>query len=243
MRAHQIMTRTVVTVGPDTSVLEAAKKMLDQNISGLPVVDNAGQLVGIISEGDLLRRSETGTQRKRGGWLRFLVGPGKAAEDFVHERGRKVREVMTGEPVTVPDDASLDQVVDVMEKKSIKRVPVMHEGRMVGIITRSNLVRAYSALAREIPDPTADDDHTRTRIINQIEQNDWRPLNLQVTAHNGVVHLYGVITDFRSRDACIVAAENVAGVKEVHDHLCWVDTYSGMYLQSNEDEVAKGTVA
>jgi CBS domain-containing protein len=218
--------------------MEAAKKMLDQNISGLPVVDDAGQLVGIISEGDLLRRPEIGTQRRRARWLHFLTGPGKSAADFVHEHGRKVREVMSREPFTVSEDASLDQIVDVMEKNNIKRLPVMHAGRVVGIVTRSNLVRALAALAREVPDPTADDDHIRMRIVRQIEQNDWRPLSLQVTVRNGAVHLYGVITDYRSRDAAIVAAENVAGVGSVHDHLCWIEPYSGAYLLSEEDEAA-----
>jgi len=236
MRAHQIMTRDVVTVSLNTPIVDAASRMLENHISGLPVVNDAGKLVGIVSDGDFVRRSEIGTQRKRAGWLQFLVGPGKTAAEFVHERGRKVAEVMTPEPVTASEDATLEQLVELMEKHNIKRLPIMRGDRIVGIVTRTNLLRAVANLAREIPDPTADDDHIRDRVVRAIEQHDWRPLGLQVTVRNGVVHLHGVITDYRFRDAAIVAAENVSGVKEVHDHLCWVDLYSGMYLNSQEDD-------
>ena len=106
MRAHQIMTRKVISVKPDTSIADAANRMLKQHISGLPVVSETGKLVGIVSEGDFIRRAEIGTQRKRGRWLRILVGPGRAATDFVHEQGRKVSEIMTPEPLTVPEDRS-----------------------------------------------------------------------------------------------------------------------------------------
>ncbi|HEX7566019.1 MAG TPA: CBS domain-containing protein, partial [Bradyrhizobium sp.] len=111
MRAHQIMTRQVITVGPETPVVEAANKMLNHHISGLPVVDVTGKLIGIISEGDFIRRAEIGTQRERGRWLRLLVGPGRIASDFVHERGRKVGEIMTPNPVTITEDTSLEEIV------------------------------------------------------------------------------------------------------------------------------------
>ena len=240
MRAHHIMTRQVITVGPDTMIVEAARTMLQNHISGLPVVDDSGKLVGIVSEGDFIRRAEIGTQRKHGRWLKFLLGLGSAAGDFVREQGRKVGEVMTQEPFTVTEDTSLEDIVDLMEKNNVKRLPVMRGDRIVGIVTRSSLLQAVADLAREVPDPTADDDHIRDRIIAKIEKNDWMPFGLNVIVHNGVVHLNGVITEERSRKATIVAAENVTGVKEVHDHLCWVEPMSGMYLNSAEDEkVAK----
>jgi CBS domain-containing protein len=240
MRAHQIMSRDVITVSPETSVVDAVNTMLEKQISGLPVVDGVGKLVGILSEGDFLRRGEIGTQRKRTRWLQFLAGPGKAAAEFVHERGRRVEEVMTRDPITATEDTALEQLVQLMEKHNIKRLPIMHDGRLVGIVTRTNLLRAVASFAREIPDPTADDDHIRKRVTRAIEQNDWRPLGLQVTVRDGVVHLHGMVTDYRWRDAAIVAAENVSGVKQVHDHLCWVDLYSGMYLNSAEDEKRVG---
>ncbi len=240
MRAHQIMTRSVITIAPDATILEAAKTMLQHHVSGLPVVDAAGTLVGVVSEGDFIRRSEIGTQRKRGRWLKFLLGTGAAATDYVHEHGRRVSEVMTADPVTVAEDATLEQIVTSMETNGVKRLPVMRGAELVGIVTRANLLQAVASLAREIPDPTADDDHIRSRVIAAIEKNDWSPFGLNVIVRDGIVHLSGVITDEGSRRAAVVAAENVAGVNKVHDHLCWVDTMSGMYLESPEDvEMAK----
>ena len=240
MRAHQIMTRSVITTSPDTTILEAAITMLQHHVSGLPVVDAAGKLVGVVSEGDFIRRSEIGTQRKRGRWLKFLLGAGVAATDYVREHGRKVSEVMTTDPITVVEDATLEQIVTSMETNGVKRLPVMHGGKLVGIVSRANLLQAVASLAREIPDPTADDDHIRSRVIAAIEKNDWSPFGLNVVVRDGIVHLSGVITDESSRQATMVAAANVAGVRKVHDHLCWVDTMSGMYLESAEDvEMAK----
>jgi CBS domain-containing protein len=236
MRAHQIMTRKVIAVAAGASIVEAANTMLQNHISGLPVIDEAGKLIGIISQGDFIRRAEIGTQRKRGRWLKFLLGPGKVASDFVHERGRKVGEIMTLDPLTVTEDATLEDIVQLMERHNVKRLPVMREGQLVGIVTRSNLLQAVAELAREIPDPTADDDHIRNRVITSIEKADWGPFGLGVIVRNGNVHLSGVITNERSRQAAIVAAENVSGVKKVHDHLCWVDPMSGAYLNSQEDE-------
>ncbi|SHG80343.1 CBS domain-containing protein [Bradyrhizobium erythrophlei] len=236
MRAHQIMTRQVITVATGAPIVEAANTMLQNHISGLPVVDKAGKLVGIVSQGDFIRRAEIGTQRKRGRWLKLLLGPGKVASDFVHERGRKVGEIMTLDPCTVTEDATLEDVVQLMEQKNVKRLPVLRGDQLVGIVTRSNLLQAVAGLARDIPDPTADDDHIRNHIITSIEKTDWGPFGLGVIVRNGNVHLSGVITNERSRQAAIVAVENVSGVRKVHDHLCWVEPMSGMYLNSQEDE-------
>jgi CBS domain-containing protein len=235
MRAHQIMTRHVITVTPGTSIVEAAKLMLDNHLSGLPVVDGGGKLIGIVSEGDFLRRSEIGTQRKRPRWLQFFVGPNRAAAEFVHASGRKVEEVMTRDPFVVTEETTLEEIVRLMEKNRVKRLPVMRNERLVGIVTRANLLQAVASMARDVPDPTADDDHIRERIISAISNTDWRPIGLQVTVRNGVVHLHGIVVNPGSRQAAIVAAENISGVKEVHDHLCFVDTYSGFYVESSED--------
>lgn len=238
MRAHQIMTRSVITIAPDATILEAAQTMLQHHVSGLPVVDAAGKLLGIVSEGDFIRRGEIGTPRKRGRWLKVLLGD--SAVDYVREHGRRVSDVMTSDPVTVTEDATLEQIVDAMETNGVKRLPVMKDGRLVGLVSRANLMQAVASLAREIPDPTADDDHIRSRVIAAIDKNDWSPFGLNVIVRDGIVHLSGMITDERSRQASVVAAQNVTGVIKVHDHLCWVDTMSGMYLKSPEDvEMAK----
>ena len=240
MRAHQIMTRSVITVTPDDTILAAAKLMLERHVSGLPVVDTAGKLVGIVSEGDFIRRSEIGTQKKRGRWLKFLLGAGEAATEYVHEHGKKISEVMTRDPITITEDTPLDEIVTSMETNGVKRLPVMNGTKLVGIVSRANLLQAVAGLARDIPDPTADDDHIRSRVMAAVDKNDWSPFGLNVIVRDGIVHLSGVITEERSRQAAIVAAENVAGVTKVHDHLCWVDTMSGMYLESPEDtEMAK----
>jgi CBS domain-containing protein len=236
MRAHQIMTRPVITVTPETTIVEAANTMLHKHVSGLPVVDATGKLVGIVSEGDFIRRSEIGTQRKRGRWLRFILGPGKSASDFVHEHGRKISEVMTRSPLTISEDTALEEIVELMEKNNVKRLPVIRADKIVGIVSRANLLQAVASLAREVADPTADDDHIRNRVIDAMEKNDWCPFGLSVIVKDGIVHLSGVITEERSRQAAVVAAETVEGVKKVHDHLCWVDTMSGMYLNSPEDD-------
>jgi CBS domain-containing protein len=239
MRAHQIMTRPVITVTPETTILEAAKTMLRRHVSGLPVVDATGTLVGIVSEGDFIHRGEIGTQRQRGWFMRFILGPGHAATDFVREHGGKIAEIMTVNPLTIAEDTPLEKIVELMEKHHVKRLPVTRGDELVGIVSRANLLQAVASLARQVPDPTADDDHIRNRIINTLEKNDWCPFGLSVIVRDGIVHLSGVITEERSRQAAIVAAESVAGVKKVHDHLCWVDTMSGMYLNSPEDEGLK----
>ena len=219
MRAHQIMTRQVITVGPETPVVEAANKMLNHHISGLPVVDVTGQLIGIISEGDFIRRAEIGTQRERGRWLRLLVGPGRIASDFVHERGRKVGEIMTPNPVTITEDTSLEEIVRTIEQRNVKRLPVVRRDQLVGIVTRSNLLQVVADFARDVPDPTPDDDHIRSSIRAAIENADWVPSRFNVIVRDGIAHLSGIITDERCRRAAIVAAENVPGVKQVHDEL------------------------
>jgi CBS domain-containing protein len=223
MRAHQLMTRKVISVAPETTIVDAARLMLKNHVSGLPVVDDEGALVGIVSEGDFLRRSEIGTPRKRGRLLKFLFGWGIGADDYIHEHGRRVSEIMTPSPKTVGEQATLADVVALMERNNVKRVPVVRDGKLVGIVSRSNLLGAVAALARDIPEPAPDDEHIRKRIVDEIEKYDWCPIGLSVTVHGGVVHLHGVVTDDRSRQAAIVAAENVHGVARVRDHLQWKD--------------------
>lgn len=237
MRAHQIMTRQVTTVRADTPIRDAAGLMLRQRISGLPVVDENNRLVGIVSEGDFIRRSEIGTESPYIGWLDFLWGPGKAAVDFAKENGRKVGDIMTGgELLTVTEESPLDQLVLLMEHHNIKRLPVMRGSTLVGIVTRTDLLRAVAALARDIPDPTADDDHIRSHVLSSIQKYEWRPVQLGVTVRDGIVHLSGMVMDERYRQAAIVAAENVPGVRLVHDHLYSFDATSGLSFRSPEDE-------
>lgn len=145
---------------------------------------------------------------------------GQIASDFVHERGRTVGEIMTLDPVTIAEDTSLQEIVRVIERHNIKRLPVVCRDQLVGIVTRSNLLQAVADLARDVSDPTADDDHIRSSIREAIENTDWSPSRFNVIVRDGIVTLSGIITVERCRQAAIVAAENVPGVKQVHDELC-----------------------
>ncbi len=226
MRAHQIMTAHVITVRAETTVAEAIDIMLRHHISGLPVVDAAGKLIGIVSEGDFIRRAETGTQRKRGRWLSFLAGSRRLAADFVREHGRKVGDIMTPNPRTVTEGTPLDEVVRIMETNGIKRVPVMRGESMVGILTRSDFLPAIANLAH-VPGPSADDDHIRSDVTAALRQVPWRPCPLNVAVRDGIVSLSGVVANESARKAAIVAAENAAGVRIVHDYLSLAPVYPG----------------
>jgi CBS domain-containing protein len=237
MQVRDVMTHNVISVAPDQSVLEAAQKMLQNHISGLPVIDADSKLVGIVTEGDFLRRGEIGTQRQRPRWLEFLVGPGRLASEYVHASGRKIEEVMTAEPYTVTEDDSLQAVVDLMERHRVKRLPVLRAGRVVGIVSRANVMNACIEFAH-YPAGAADDATTRERILAALAEVPWAA-NVAVKVRDGVCELSGIITDERERKACIVAVENVGGVKAVHDHLVWVEPMSGIALPSAEDEAAE----
>lgn len=220
MRAHHIMTQQVITVGADAPIVEAVNTMLQHHISGLPVVDAAGGLVGIISEGDFIRRAEIGTERKAGRWLRFLAGADKIAADFVHAHGRKVGEIMTPDPVTITEDTPLDRIAQLMESKGVKRLPVVRGDRLVGMVTRSDFLIPVAELARNIPNLSADDEHIRSAVSTEIGQAAWRPCKLKVSVRNGNVTLSGVVDSDKARQAAIVATENIPGVRKVIDELC-----------------------
>jgi CBS domain-containing protein len=239
MKAKDIMTSPVVTVEPDVAVLQAVRIMLQRRMSGLPVVDKEGGLVGIITEGDFLRRAETGTQRRRPRWLEFLVGPGRLAQEYAHSHGRKVSEIMTPDPITVEEDAPLDDVVKLMEKRQIKRVPVVRGNNVIGIVSRANLLHALASVARETKPAERDDEAIRVLLLAELAKEPWAPVTLiNPVVRDGVVELWGTITDEQQRPALVIAAENVPGVKAVHDRLAWVDATSGMVLYPPEEEAA-----
>ena len=239
MQVRDVMTRNVISVKADESILSAARLMLQNRISGLPVLDASGALVGIVTEGDFLRRGELGTTKRRPRWVEFLLGPGKLAEEYVHQSGRKVFDVMTRDPRTVSEDDTLETVVAQMERHRVKRLPVVRQGKLVGIISRANLLHALASLAREAPASSGGDAAIRDRILEALAKQHWA-LAVNVVVKNGIAELWGTIMDERERQACIVAVENVPGVKQVHDHLVWVEPMSGMAFPSAEDE-ARGS--
>ncbi len=238
MKAADVMTRNLVSVKPEATVLQAARLMLQQHISGLPVIDADGRLVGILSEGDFLRRRETATEKRRSRWLEFLMGPGKIASEYTHSHGNKVAEVMTTDVQTVEEDAPLEAIVELMERRRIKRVPVVRGGEVVGIVTRSNLMHAMVSLARSTPKVAQTDAAIREQLLSEMTKQKWAPIAmLNVVVHEGIVELWGVIVDERQREALTVAAENTAGVKAVKDHLVWVEPTSGMVIEPADPAV------
>jgi CBS domain-containing protein len=226
MKAREIMTMEVVSVSPDASIMEAVRLMLQNRISGLPVVDRQGMLVGVVTEGDFLRRAETGTQRKRARWIEFFMGPAQSADDYVRTHGRKVADVMTSTPIAITEDTRLDDVVSLMEQRSVKRLPVVQQGRVVGIVSRANLLHALASVVGELPASATTDVTIREQIMSEFSNKAWSPRDFNVMVRDGVVELWGDILDERERQAAKVAVENVAGVKAVKDHLVWVEPMS-----------------
>lgn len=231
MKAKDVMTTDVLTVTEDTSVLAAIRLMLLRRISGLPVVNASSALIGMVTEGDLLRRVELGTERRRARWIEFLAGPGRQADEYAHAHGRKVRDVMTREVHTVPEHATLNDALDSMERYRVKRVPVMRGHKMIGLITRSNLLRAIAGLARATRPTTAFDTTIRDSLLAELRRQPWAPTaSIDVMVSDGVVTYSGAILDDRQRDALRVAAENIPGVKKVEDQLVWIEPMSGTVI-------------
>lgn len=219
MNAAEVMTTALVTVGPETPLVEAVQLMLKERISGLPVVDGAGQLLGILSEGDLLRRHEIGTERYAPRWIELYRKPALAGE-YARAHGRKVGDVMSPRVDCIDPDASLSELVDLMEQRQINRVPVVRDGRLLGMVSRSDLLRAFVSAAAAPTPTTVDDETIRTGIEAELSGKAWHvPAGVRIAVSQGVVELQGSIPDERYRAALRVAAENVPGVVSVVDRL------------------------
>ncbi|MBY5392237.1 CBS domain-containing protein [Rhizobium leguminosarum] len=240
MLVQTIMTSPPITVTASCSVAEAAKRMLDNKISGLPVVDANGALVGIVSDGDFLRRSELNTERKRSWLLEWLTSPGKIADEYVRAHGRRVEEVMTAPVSAIAPTASISDAVRLMERRDIKRLPVVTDGRLVGIVARSDLLRALSQ-ALPAAAVSASDAQIQAAIDTELARQSWSRngfIHCRVT--NGVAELSGTIFDERERLAAKVAVENVPGVTSIKDQLVWVDPYYGVAIPPPETEARQG---
>ena len=225
MHAGDVMTTDVITVAPEASVQDLAALLANHGISGVPVVDSANDLVGIVSEGDLLQRTETGTerrtQRRRARWFDiFFASDRDAARDYVRSHGRTVRDLMTRDVITVTEAAELHEVADLLETKRVKRVPVVRDGKVIGIVSRANLVRALAAI--KIPpaiDTDADDRAIRDKLLAELEGKEWvRSADLVV--QDNVVHIWSFSDQPEEvRKALRVAAENMPGVRGVDMHI------------------------
>ena len=221
MKAADVMVRDVVTVHPETDVDDAVKLLVERDISALPVVDQADNLVGIISEADLLHRAELGTEKHRSWIVESLTAASALAADFAKAHGKKVGEIMTTGVVTGTEDDSLGDIAALLERHRIKRVPIVRDGRVVGIVSRSNLIQALAS-APGTGEASGDADrHIRDELIQRLEtEHDWTDFGARnVTVHNGVVHLWGLITSDQERRALTALAEGVPGVSRVCDEM------------------------
>lgn len=236
MIVADVMTRNVISVAPDDTVEKAARTMLERGISGLLVVDAAGELAGVVTEGDLLRRDELGTVRHRPWWLRMLLSPGRQAADFTRAHGRRVKDVMTQDVITVSADAPLEEVVEAMERHRIKRVPVTENNRVIGVVSRSDLMRALVVAERHDRPVATDDRSIRALILDALDKQSWTPMTtLNVTVADRVVDLWGTITNDEERRAICILAENTPGVQQVNDHMVFVEPYSGTVIDGPAD--------
>jgi CBS domain-containing protein len=234
MNATDLMTRSVVSIRPDASVLDAARLMLYHKVSGLPVVEAGGTLVGIITEGDFMRRAEIGAERRRPPWIEFFTPPGRLAEEYVHASGRKVHEVMSTELHTVTEEAPLPEIARLMEDRGIKRVPVVQGREVVGIVSRADLLRAVISLESDPLAASGDDANIHQRLLADLKKQPWAvPLSMiQFTVRDGAVEFFGVVRDERQRNALRVAAENIPGVKKVADQSLRVEPVIGMFAEN-----------
>lgn len=219
MKARDVMVSPVITVKPHASVQEVAKTLVDRRISAVPVVDDAGKLVGIISEGDLMHRSETGTERRYRWWIRLMGGDASLPGDYIKTHGRKAADVMTKNVITASPETPLDEVAILLERNSIKRVPIVRGGLLVGIVTRANLVQALATVPKRLEIPLSDS-KIRDKLLSHLKQQPWADTHLlNVTVSDGVVSLWGITSSETERQAIRVAAEATPGVKAVNDHL------------------------
>ncbi|NPT42444.1 CBS domain-containing protein [Paraburkholderia sp. 1N] len=219
MRASDVMTSNVISVTPDMTVREVARMFVDNGISGAPVLDPDGHVAGMISEGDLLRRSEIGTEeRTRTSWL-DLWSASHEARDYIKTHAVKVRDVMTAGVVSVQPETPLGEVAGILETRRIKRVPVMKAGRLVGIVSRANLVQALASVPDEpSTDVTLSDAEIRAMLMGELAGRKWSFAGRNIVVTDGVVHLWGIFHSIEAVDAVRAAAQNIPGVKRVKDH-------------------------
>ena len=220
MKARDVMVSPVVTVRPSASVKEVARLLLEQRISAVPVVDDRGKVVGIVSEGDLLHRAETGTERQRPWWLQALTGEETLAGEYVKAHAHKAADVMTSPVATAAPDTPLHEVATLMETSSIKRVPIVEDGQLVGIVSRANLVQAVASAREGLLEIPLSDVGIREKLLAHLQQQAWsRPWLLNVLVNDGIVDLWGVARSDAERTAVRVAAESLPGVRAVNDYL------------------------
>jgi CBS-domain-containing membrane protein len=221
MKAADVMTRNVITVGPEASVREVAGILLLHHISAVPVVAHSGELLGIVSEGDLMRRAEAETKARRQWWLELLASNVTTAADFVRLHSNKVTDVMTRKVVTAAPDTSVAEVAALLERHGIKRVPIVEDGKVAGIVSRANLVQAWASVRPSVPAATAlSDSAIRDSVMARLKTQSWTgPWPLNAIVHDGTVELWGLVGSEDEKKGIRLVAEQTEGVRAVNDHL------------------------
>ena len=226
MNAQDVMVSPVVTVSENVTVQEVAKLLIDRRISAVPVVDAAGKLAGIVTESDLMRRAEIGTERQYSWWLSMLADARTLAGDYVKSHATSVKDIMTQSVKTAAPDTPLHEIAEIFEKNHIKRVPIVNRnGELVGIVSRSNIIQAVASVRPRL-EMSLPDAAIRSRLLDELQRQPWTQSHkLNITVTNGVVELWGLVENERERDAIRVAAESTPGVNAVNDHLMRATTF------------------
>ena len=227
MRAMDVMTSKVITVDENASVTTVAKLLAERGISAVPVVDSENRVIGMVSEGDLLHRAETGTERRQSWWLEMMASTNRLAGDYIKSHSGNVKDVMTRDVLSVTETTSVADIAILLETNRIKRVPVLRDGKLVGIVSRANLVQALAMTINEPTSSTEADDRTiRDKLLAELKAQRWAevaPAN--ITVKDGVVHLWSSYLSEQEKRALVVAAENIPGVRRVEDHMRPVPAY------------------
>jgi CBS domain-containing protein len=214
------MVSPVVTASESATVQEVAKLLIDRRISAVPVVNAAGKLTGIVTESDLMRRAEIGTERQYSWWLSLLADARTLASDYVKSRATNVKDIMTRNVKTAAPDTPLHEIAELFEKNHIKRVPIVNgNGEMVGIVSRANIIQAVACVRPRL-EISLPDAAIRSRLIEELKKQPWTQAHkLNVMVAGGVVELWGFVENEQERDAIKIAAEAIPGVTAVNDHL------------------------
>lgn len=220
MLAKEIMTTNVACARADQSIHDVARVLLERSVSALPVVDDDGRLIGVISEGDLLRRVETGTERKQSWWLDMLVSSEEKSRDYLKSHAVHVRDVMTKDVITIDEETPVSEIAGIIEENRIKRVPVLRGERLVGIVSRADIIRVLAVRHVPVTAPAKDDLDLRETVLDAIREVDGKSSPyINALVQDGVVHLWGLAQSPTHKDALQVAVENLPAVKALQNHL------------------------
>lgn len=241
MLAANVMSINPITVNEDTPILEVVSLLTSLKIGGLPVLDDTGVIVGIITESDLMRRSELGTEIKHPYWKEIFLSPGTLAKEYTKSHACYAKEVMTFKPLTVELNTPIDEVINLMEINNIKRVPVIDLGRLVGIITRADILKALRAILtrnreqKKRHQGVVTDESISVEISERIYNQPWAPRSrIRISVEDGTVHIYGTILDENLRSAIITLIEEVTGSQNINDHLIFIEPITGLYIEPSQ---------